>query len=73
MGVPQGDGVDIYFQPRFLGQLEAEGDAGIVWSHAQQASHNGPVGAVARAGGGEGAVEGDVRPGGWKPRSFRPM
>ena len=43
-----------------LGQREAVGQAGVVWAEAQQTRHQRPIGAVAGAGLGKGAVEVDL-------------
>lgn len=62
MGGAQLHRVDGKVQPRFPGQGKAVGQAGVVRLHAQQPGHNGPVGAVAPAGGGKAAVQPDVGP-----------
>ena len=51
-------------EARRLRLLQAAGDAGIIGRHTQQARRQCPVGAVAFAGEGEGAVEQNVRPDG---------
>ena len=54
--------VDVERQPRLFGQGKTVGQAGVVRLHAQQPGHDGPVGAVAPAGGGKAAVQPDVGP-----------
>ena len=54
-------GTDGHLHPRLLGQLKAAGNVRVVGGQVQQPRHNGPVGAVAGAGGGKRAVELDVR------------
>ena len=57
MGAPEDGGGDLKLHAGLLGQDEGPGDAGVVGGHVQQSGHQGPVGAVALAGGGKGAVE----------------
>ena len=61
MGVPQLGGADLHLHTRLLRQLKAAGNGGVIGCHIQQTGYDGPVGAVAGAGGGEGAVEQDLR------------
>ena len=54
--------VDGKVQPRFRARAKLSGRRGSSGLHAQQPGHNGPVGAVAPAGGGKAAVQPDVGP-----------
>ena len=60
VGVPQVDLIHGEVQTRLLRLLKGEGDPHIVGVHAQQTRHQRPIGAVAGAGLGKGAVEVDL-------------
>ena len=70
VGVAQLPPLECELHSGIPGQSEAHGNASVVRLHAQQPRDQRPVGAVARPGGGEGAVEYDVGGGGGAPQKL---